>query len=133
MTIIVLTHCPVGLRGFLTRWLLEISPGVFLGNPSARIRDALWDEVRQYAGNGRALLAYSTNSEQGYTFRTHATSGIPSTTRASPSSSARQIASRIVPLRTARLPLPAGVRRPNAAALGIARRSPMERRVSRRQ
>lgn len=71
MTVIVLTHCPVGLRGFLTRWLLEISPGVFLGNPSARIRDALWDEVRQYAGNGRALLAYSTNSEQGYTFRTH--------------------------------------------------------------
>ncbi|MEV7287039.1 type I-E CRISPR-associated endoribonuclease Cas2e [Streptomyces sp. NPDC093252] len=71
MTVIVLTHCPVGLRGFLTRWLLEISPGVFLGNPSARIRDALWDEVRQYAGNGRALLAYSTDSEQGYAFRTH--------------------------------------------------------------
>ncbi|EGX58179.1 putative CRISPR-associated Cas2 family protein [Streptomyces zinciresistens K42] len=71
MTVIVLTHCPAGLRGFLTRWLLEISPGVFLGNPSARIRDALWDEVRQYAGNGRALLAYSTDSEQGYTFRTH--------------------------------------------------------------
>ncbi|WP_432585939.1 type I-E CRISPR-associated endoribonuclease Cas2e [Streptomyces sp. HD1123-B1] len=71
MTVIVLTHCPVGLRGFLTRWLLEISPGVFLGSPSARIRDILWDEVRQYAGNGRALLAYSTNSEQGYAFRTH--------------------------------------------------------------
>lgn len=71
MTVVVLTHCPVGLRGFLTRWLLEISPGVFLGNPSARIRDTLWDEVRQYAGNGRALLAYSTDTEQGYTFRTH--------------------------------------------------------------
>jgi hypothetical protein len=26
---------------------------------------------RQYAGNARALLAYSTNSEQGDTFRTH--------------------------------------------------------------
>ncbi|GAA3733886.1 type I-E CRISPR-associated endoribonuclease Cas2e [Streptomyces tremellae] len=71
MTVVVLTHCPVGLRGFLTRWLLEISPGVFLGSPSARIRDALWDEVRQYAGNGRALLAYADNSEQGYAFKTH--------------------------------------------------------------
>ncbi|MGO4760857.1 type I-E CRISPR-associated endoribonuclease Cas2, partial [Streptomyces sp. 2MCAF27] len=29
MTVIVLTNCPAGLRGFLTRWLLEISPGVF--------------------------------------------------------------------------------------------------------
>ncbi|MBN3933034.1 type I-E CRISPR-associated endoribonuclease Cas2 [Streptomyces verrucosisporus] len=71
MTVIVLTHCPVGLRGFLTRWLLEISPGVFIGGPSARIRQALWEEVKQYAGNGRALLAYSTNNEQGFAFETH--------------------------------------------------------------
>jgi len=71
VTVIVLTHCPVGLRGFLTRWLLEISPGVFIGGPSARIREALWDEVKQYAGNGRALLAYSTNNEQGFAFETH--------------------------------------------------------------
>lgn len=71
MTVIVLTNCPAGLRGFLTRWLLEISAGVFIGNPSARIRDALWDEVRQYAYQGRALLAHTTNNEQGFTFRTH--------------------------------------------------------------
>lgn len=70
MTVIVLTNCPAGLRGFLTRWLLEISPGVFLGSPSARVRDILWDEVRQYSGQGRALLAYQTD-EQGFTFRTH--------------------------------------------------------------
>ncbi|MEW2621970.1 type I-E CRISPR-associated endoribonuclease Cas2e [Streptomyces sp. NPDC048106] len=70
MTVIVLTNCPAGLRGFLTRWLLEISAGVFIGNPSARIRDALWNEVQQYAGQGRALLAHTTNNEQGFTFRT---------------------------------------------------------------
>jgi CRISPR-associated protein Cas2 len=71
VTVIVLTNCPPGLRGFLTRWLLEISAGVFIGNPSARIRDLLWDEVQQYAGQGRALLAHTTNNEQGFTFRTH--------------------------------------------------------------
>ncbi|MFJ4879389.1 type I-E CRISPR-associated endoribonuclease Cas2e [Streptomyces sp. NPDC088745] len=71
MTVIVLTSCPPGLRGFLTRWMLEISAGVFIGNPSARVRDALWDEVRQYADQGRALLAHTTNNEQGFTFRTH--------------------------------------------------------------
>lgn len=71
MTVIVLTNCPAGLRGFLTRWLLEISAGVFVGNPSARIRDALWAEVQQYAGEGRALLAHTMNNEQGFTFRTH--------------------------------------------------------------
>jgi CRISPR-associated protein Cas2 len=71
VTVIVLTNCPAGLRGFLTRWLLEISPGVFIGGPSTRIRDILWAEVKQYAGNGRALLAYNTNNEQGFTFQTH--------------------------------------------------------------
>ncbi|MCX4993375.1 MULTISPECIES: type I-E CRISPR-associated endoribonuclease Cas2e [unclassified Streptomyces] len=71
MTVIVLTNCPAGLRGFLTRWLLEISAGVFIGNPSAKVRDVLWDEVQQYADQGRALLAHTTNNEQGYTFRTH--------------------------------------------------------------
>ncbi|WP_059010280.1 type I-E CRISPR-associated endoribonuclease Cas2e [Streptomyces specialis] len=71
MTIIVLTNCPPGLRGFLTRWLLEISPGVFIGGPSARIREVLWTEVKQYAGQGRALLAYSAANEQGFAFETH--------------------------------------------------------------
>ncbi|MFD0266271.1 type I-E CRISPR-associated endoribonuclease Cas2e [Streptomyces sp. NPDC127106] len=71
MTVIVLTHCPIGLRGFLTRWLLEISPGVFIGGPSARIRAALWGEVKQYAGIGRALLAYNTDTEQGFAFEAH--------------------------------------------------------------
>ncbi|MFI6922008.1 type I-E CRISPR-associated endoribonuclease Cas2e [Nonomuraea spiralis] len=71
MMVIVLTRCPAGLRGFLTRWLMEISPGVFIGGPTARIREALWLEVQQYADTGRALLAYSTNNEQGFAFETH--------------------------------------------------------------
>ncbi|GAA1943293.1 type I-E CRISPR-associated endoribonuclease Cas2e [Kitasatospora viridis] len=71
MITIVLTNCPTGLRGFLTRWLWEISPGVFVGNPSARIRDLLWQEVKTYTGQGRALLTYNTDSEQGFAFETH--------------------------------------------------------------
>jgi len=71
VTVIVLTHCPAGLRGFLTRWLWEISPGVFIGGPTARVREVLWEEVTQYAGKGRALMAYSINNEQGFAFETH--------------------------------------------------------------
>lgn len=71
MTVVVLTLCPPGLRGLLTRWLLEISAGVFIGDPSARVRDALWEEIKQHVGVGRALLAYTTDNEQGFTFRTH--------------------------------------------------------------
>ncbi|MBR8740177.1 type I-E CRISPR-associated endoribonuclease Cas2e [Nocardiopsis sp. MG754419] len=70
MTVIILTNCPSGLRGLLTRWLLQIAPTVFIGKPSARVRQVLWDEVHEYAGNGRALLVYTTNSEQGFAFET---------------------------------------------------------------
>lgn len=41
------------------------------GGPLARVRTELWSEVRQFSGQGRALLAYSDGSEQGYSFETH--------------------------------------------------------------
>ncbi|MER6361793.1 type I-E CRISPR-associated endoribonuclease Cas2e [Kitasatospora sp. NPDC001527] len=71
MITLVLADCPAGLRGLLTRWLTEISPGVFVGDPSARIREVLWEEVRTYRGRGRAVLTYSTDTEQGFAFATH--------------------------------------------------------------
>ena len=71
MTVIVLTACPAGLRGHLTRWLLEISAGVFVGNVSARVRDLMWARVIELSGNGRALMVYATDNEQRLSFRVH--------------------------------------------------------------
>ena len=71
MTVIVVAACPVGLRGHLTRWLLEISPGVFVGKISARVRDLMWSRVLELVKNGRAIMVYSTNSEQGLAFEVH--------------------------------------------------------------
>ncbi|GGS45204.1 hypothetical protein GCM10010238_38830 [Streptomyces griseoviridis] len=68
--------------------LTGISPGVFLASPSARVRDILWDEVRTNSGQGRALLAYHTDNEQGSVSAPTTTPGTPPTTRASPSSTA---------------------------------------------
>lgn len=70
MVVIVLTACPVGLRGDLTRWLLEISPGVFVGHISARVRDGLWARVLAMVHNGRAIMVYSAKNEQHLAFKT---------------------------------------------------------------
>lgn len=70
MTVIVLVACPEGLRGHLTRWMLEISPGVFVGNITARVRAFLWSQVKEHSKRGRAILVYSTNTEQGLEFET---------------------------------------------------------------
>lgn len=67
--VLILTACPPGLRGYITRWLLEASPGVFVGRLSARVRENLWDLVVAERKQGKALLIYSTNNEQGYAVR----------------------------------------------------------------
>lgn len=71
MVVLVLTACPAGLRGHLTRWLLEISPGVFVGHVPARIRDLLWGRVEEMCKDGRAILIYSTKNEQRLAFKVH--------------------------------------------------------------
>lgn len=71
MMVLVLTASPAGLRGDLTKWLLEISPGVYVGNVNARIREKLWERVTKMVRDGRALLVYSANNEQRLEFRVH--------------------------------------------------------------
>ncbi len=71
MMVLTVTAVPAGLRGDLTKWLMEIAPGVFVGNPSARIRDLLWERTTTLSQDGRAILIYSADNEQGMEFRTH--------------------------------------------------------------
>lgn len=68
MVVIVLTACPQGLRGDLTRWLLEIAPGVYVGHVSARVRERLWARVLDLAREGRAIMVYSARNEQHLAF-----------------------------------------------------------------
>ncbi|OLF09065.1 type I-E CRISPR-associated endoribonuclease Cas2 [Actinophytocola xinjiangensis] len=71
MTVIVVTACPVGLRGHLTRWLMEISPGVLVGEITARVRSLVWTRVTEMAKTGRAIMVFSADNEQGLDFAVH--------------------------------------------------------------
>jgi CRISPR-associated protein Cas2 len=71
MVVISLTDCPLALRGDLTKWLLEINAGVFVGRVNRRVREHLWERIVKFAGNGRATMVYSANNEQRLDFRTH--------------------------------------------------------------
>ena len=70
MIVLVLSAVPEGLRGHVTRWLMEISPGVFVGTLSARVRDRLWDIVTENMKTGRAVMVYRARNEQGLAFLT---------------------------------------------------------------
>lgn len=71
MVIIVLTAVPVGLRGFLTRWLLELAPGVFVGRISRRTRESLWERVVEMCKDGRAVMVFQADTEQRLDFLVH--------------------------------------------------------------
>jgi len=71
MIVLTLTDCPVSLRGDLTKWLVEINTGVFVGRVSARVRDKLWERVKDSLKHGRATLVFSARNEQHMDFRVH--------------------------------------------------------------
>ncbi|QDY09424.1 type I-E CRISPR-associated endoribonuclease Cas2 [Micromonospora sp. HM134] len=70
MTVVVLTAVAEGLRGHLTRWMVEVSAGVFVGNPSTRIRDRLWTTLATRVGDGQAIMIEPARNEQGWAVRT---------------------------------------------------------------
>ncbi|ALC04818.1 hypothetical protein CDES_01760 [Corynebacterium deserti GIMN1.010] len=72
MITVILSSPPEKLRGHLTRWLIEISPGVFVGRPTARVRDEIWDMIVSTLTNGRAVMTFPTrDNEQGFDIRVH--------------------------------------------------------------
>lgn len=73
MTMIVLKNVPASLRGDLTRWMQEISTGVYVGNFNTRIRELLWQRVIATIGTGEAVLCFAARNELGYDFKTYNT------------------------------------------------------------
>jgi CRISPR-associated protein Cas2 len=69
MIVIILERVSPGLRGELTRWLLELRAGVFVGRLSAMVRDRLWERVCAKTRTGAAILVQRADNEQGFSIR----------------------------------------------------------------
>ncbi len=70
MRVIVTENVPPRLRDRLAIWLLEIRAGVYIGDPSKRVREFIWSQVLEGVEDGNAVMAWSTNTESGYDFQT---------------------------------------------------------------
>jgi len=71
VVVLVLSACPPGLRGFLTRWMLEVSAGVFVGQVSRRVRERMWVRTVEMVRTGRAIMVFSARNEQRLSFLVH--------------------------------------------------------------
>lgn len=77
MVVICLSDCPPRLRGDLSKWMMEINTGVYVGNVSGRVRDGLWERVCENIKTGHATMVYSAAGEQKMKFRVHNTTWEP--------------------------------------------------------
>ena len=73
MVTVTLTDCPAKLRGDLSKWLMEINTGVYVGKVNARVREELWKRICDNIIDGRATMIFSANNEQGIDFHIYNT------------------------------------------------------------
>lgn len=71
MTIIILEKAPSGLRGELSKWMIEVRSGVFVGKVSKLVQDKLWLKTLSKCQEAHALLIYSYSNEQGFIIDSH--------------------------------------------------------------
>jgi len=69
MVVLICEKVPDGLRGELSRWMIEPKTNVFVGKMSALVRDKLWMRVREKLRGGAAILAYPAPTEQGFVIK----------------------------------------------------------------
>lgn len=77
MIVVTLTDSPHSLRGDLSKWMQEISTGVYVGNVNPRVREEIWKRICNNIKNGKATMAFSANNEQRMDFYVHNTGWEP--------------------------------------------------------
>ncbi|MBD3949625.1 type I-E CRISPR-associated endoribonuclease Cas2 [Tuanshanicoccus lijuaniae] len=73
LTVITMKNAIPSLRGDISKWMQEIATGVYVGNFNSKIREEIWERVKQSIGSGEATLSYACRNEIGYNFETHNT------------------------------------------------------------
>lgn len=66
MTVIIVERATPALRGQLTRWMLEVRAGVFVGSVSPRVREKLWALTTSRNKFGGCILVARSPNEQGF-------------------------------------------------------------------
>jgi CRISPR-associated protein Cas2 len=70
MLVIVVENAPPRLRGRLAVWLLELRAGVYVGTFGKRVRERIWEDVKQGIETGSGAIAWAQPNDAGYAFDT---------------------------------------------------------------
>ncbi|MBS2963951.1 type I-E CRISPR-associated endoribonuclease Cas2 [Actinocrinis puniceicyclus] len=70
LTVISTTAVPPHVRGALSRWMIEPTPGLYVGTLSKKVRDELWAVVAASVQDGAAVLIQPADNEQRFAIAT---------------------------------------------------------------
>jgi len=70
MLVIVVENVPPRLRGRLAVWMLEVRAGVYVGDYSVKVRDMMWNHVKEGIEDGNAVMMWNAPTESGFDFVT---------------------------------------------------------------
>lgn len=71
LTVIALERVPAGVRGDLTRWMIQPATGVFVGDVPVTVRALLWRRICKYRRAGACVMVTAAQNEQGFEVRQH--------------------------------------------------------------
>lgn len=69
LSVLITEKFPASLRGEITRWMIEVKSGVFIGTLSRLVRDLLWEKIEKTTkvkNQGGAILIEPAANEQKY-------------------------------------------------------------------
>lgn len=66
MTVLVVARVTPALRGLLSRWMIQVHAGVFVGKLSRAVRDRIWTTVLGLKRLGHVAMVTRDRSEQGF-------------------------------------------------------------------
>lgn len=69
MVVMILENVKVGVRGELSRWMVEPRAGVFVGHITAMVRERLWEKCCKSCRDGGVLMIWTMNNEQHFEMR----------------------------------------------------------------
>lgn len=67
VVIIITESVQAACHGVVSRYLMRVGAGIYVGTLTSRVRDAMWLQAQEFRGRGEMTMIYPSVTPQGFT------------------------------------------------------------------